>query len=252
MKPDWSPLEKELALWRRDGLHLALWWRDDDAIEVTGELDKLLVLSDKLQTPVHLAVIPKPATQALADHLIKRPATCVLVHGWAHTNHAPEGAKKAEFNHPRADALAESKAALTRLDTLFGLQLLPMFVPPWNRVDDTVAGALASQGYRVLSTFTSRPSRCRDGVVQINTHIDPIDWKAGGGLRDEGDLISGIVALLQDRRMGRSDMSEPLGLLTHHLVHDPAIWRATEHCLGVLLDGGAAPLNLLDIKDDLP
>jgi hypothetical protein len=62
-------------------------------------------------------------------------------------------------------------------------------------------------------------------------------------------LIAGIVKLLEDRRLGRTDTTEPLGFLTHHLVHDDAIWGFTERCLSVLLEGGAKPCNLLNIKE---
>ena len=91
-----------------------------------------------------------------------------------------------------------------------------------------------------------------EGLVQINTHIDPIDWRGGGGLAPEEMVISHIVRLLQDRRMGHADATEPLGVLTHHLVHDAAIWAFSEQLINRLLDGGATPLNLLSLKESLP
>ncbi len=249
MTTDWSPLTDELALWRRDGLTLPLWWRDDDATAPTDALDTLLSLSEKLGLPAHIAVIPKRAAAPLAARLCDDLAAVAIVHGWAHENHAPTGAKKAEFNHPRAQLTHDTAQALDRMQSLFGVRLLRVFVPPWNRIDPQAVAALAAQGYTGLSTFTPRKSRCIAGVVQINTHIDPIHWKAGGGLHDPETIIAAIVTLLKDRRAGHTDAVEPLGFLTHHLVHDPAIWAFTERCLAVLLDAGALPCNLTTYKE---
>jgi hypothetical protein len=129
---------------------------------------------------------------------------------------------------------------------LFGAQLLEMFVPPWNRIDPSVVAGLAPQGYRMISTFTPRTAPQVAGLMQVNTHIDPIFWRGGGGLVDAETLIQGIITLLQDRRNGTTDATEPLGFLTHHLVHDEAIWGFTQECLSVLLHGGATPCNLLE------
>ena len=249
MTVDWSRLKSELAIWRSEGRHLPIWWRDDDAIEDTPELTKLLILSDKLSCPVHLAVIPKPATSGLVTVCQDAENAIPVVHGWTHQSHAPMGKKKAEFGHPRAGALDETSAALSRMRELFGTRLLEMFVPPWNRIDDSVVAGLGAQGYRMVSTYTPRKARDVAGMVQINTHVDPIFWRNGGGLADPEALIAGLVKVLEDRRMGATDTEEPLGFLTHHLVHDAAIWSFTERCLSELLEGGASPCNLLKMKD---
>ena len=249
MTVDWSPLTSELALWRAENRPLPIWWRDDDAIKETPELTTLLTLSESLNCPVHLAVIPEPATPELVTACRDAENAVPVVHGWTHQNHAPKGEKKAEFGHPRAAALDETSAALARMRDLFGQNLLEMFVPPWNRIDDSVVAGLGAQGYRILSTFTPRKAREVAGMVQINTHVDPIFWRGGGGLADPDLLIAEIVKLLKDRQSGETDAAEPLGFLTHHLVHDAAIWSFTERCLSVLLDGGATPFNLLTTKE---
>ncbi len=251
MTPDWSSLHRELALLRKDGMALPLWWRDDDAVAPTSALDRLLEMSDHLGVPVHLAVIPAQATTDLAAH-VAATDTVALVHGWTHENHAPEGTKKAEFGHPREGSVQEAAKALARMHVLFGDQLLPMFVPPWNRIDAHVSASLADQGYHALSTYTPRRARMNDGLVQINTHIDPIQWRGGGGLVPPQDIITGIARNLRARRRSESDAAEPLGFLSHHLVHDAAVWDFTQACLSTLLDGGATPCNLLTRKDTLP
>ncbi len=84
MKADCSPLKAEMQLWGDAGLTLPIWWRDDDAIEPTGALDRLIALSQELQIPVHLAVIPEMATPALAATVAKTDCLTPVVYGWAH------------------------------------------------------------------------------------------------------------------------------------------------------------------------
>lgn len=253
MTTDWGPLRRELALWRSEGLDLPIWWRDDDAIEDTAALQALSRLSRMVDVPVHLAIIPKHATRPLIETCAGDPALIPMVHGWAHLNHAPKGDKKAEFNHPRPDLEMDATRALTLLADAFGDRLLRVFTPPWNRVLPDFSHTLRRIGYIGLSTFTPRQHRfAAPGLVQINTHIDPIDWRGGGGLRAAEALVGDLVSLLEDRRKGRSDSAEPLGLLTHHLVHTPQIWNFTSECLSELLSGGAHACNLHAMQDALP
>lgn len=252
MKIDWSPLQTELSCWRSEKRALPLWWRDDDAIEPTPALTRLLKIGEDLGLPVHVAVIPKAAKPALAQLARETQTMIPLVHGWAHQNNAPVGAKKAEFGQPHSQARSETEAALIKMKHLFGADVLAMFVPPWNRIDTGVMEGLSAQGYVGVSTFTPRKSRQVAGVVQINTHIDPINWHGGQGLHAPEHIIEQIVTLLQDRRAGRTDAAEPLGFLSHHLVHNEDIWDFTKNCLSVLLEGGATPINLSTRKSELP
>jgi hypothetical protein len=242
MNPDWRPLDVELNHWRAESLPLPVWWRDDDAIAPTPQLDRLSELADKLGLPVHLAVIPRDATLALAEYVAARASLVPVVHGWAHTNHAPRGEKKAEFrlDRPLDVMVTDAQAGMARLRSVFGDNMRQMFVPPWNRIAPEMAKQLPKLGYRILSTTTPRKSRLvAPGLEQINTHLDPIDWRGSRGLISADALIAQTAGLLRDRREGRSDNTEPFGILTHHLVHDQDIWTFTEALLRKLLSGPA-------------
>lgn len=250
---DWTSLQNELRIWRGEGLALHLWWRDDDAVSHTEALDRMVALAAGLEMPVHLAVIPKYADQSLVDLVLAGKNLVPLVHGWAHENHASQGRKKAEFGEPRLGQIQEAAAAIDRMQSLFGADLAAIFVPPWNRIDPALTTRLPALGYRALSTFTPRTTRNpTDGLVQINTHIDPIDWRGGGGLVSPETILANLIRHLQDRREGRADLAEPLGMLTHHLVQDAKTWQFTETCLSRLLESGAVPLNLRTMIHDLP
>lgn len=244
MTPDWKPLQTELALWQAAGLYLPLWWRDDDAVDVTPQLETLSALSETLGLPAHLAVIPKGAQIELAEYVRAHPELIPVVHGWAHRNHAPPAEKKAEFRlHRPIDAVVtDAEAGLTRLRDIFGAQLCPIFVPPWNRIAPEIAVHLPALGYRILSTATARKTvLAAPNLEQVNTHLDPIDWHGTRSLVDPARLIAQTVLLLRDRREGRADNKEPFGMLTHHLVHDQDVWIFTQELLQRLLDGPGVP-----------
>lgn len=241
MTPNWTQLDIELSSWQAEGLVLPLWWRDDDAITPTAALDQLGKLALKLDLPVHLAVIPKEATPQLACHIAQHSDILVpVVHGWAHQNQAAVGEKKCEFaaHRPIEDSLAEIERGLACLEVLFGDQLQPMFVPPWNRIASGLLPWMAGIGFVALSTFTPRKRvKAAPGLIQVNTHLDPIDWKGGRSLAPPQQLIAQVSNQLRERRLGQADNTEPYGILTHHLVHDAAIWDFTEALLTRLMRG---------------
>lgn len=240
MTPNWTPLDTELARWTDADLTLPLWWRDDDAVARTPALDRLTRLSDVCGFPVHLAVIPSLADASLAAHLRAQPQLIPMVHGWAHDSHAPAGQKKAEFgaHRPLCDMQAEAQQGLARLSGLFDAALRPIFVPPWNRITPDLLPVLPRLGYSVLSTFTPRATAmAAPGLQQINCHLDPISWHAGRSLADPNALIRQMAGQLADRRTGVADNAEPYGILTHHLVHDAAIWDFTQTLMTRLIAG---------------
>jgi hypothetical protein len=232
----------ELVRWRDEGLILPVWWRDDDAVAPTPALEQLLELAGRFQAPLHLAVIPEPATSELAERL-RTASAFVLTHGWRHANHASRDQKKAEFesDRPLAVMVQEIAAGRQRLDELFGDKALPVFTPPWNRIAPDVVEALPAIGFAAISTFTPRQAKfAADGLLQVNTHLDPVAWKSGGGLVDPSLLDSQLARELEARRTGSADNEEPYGLLTHHLVQDDATWTFIAVFLETLMASDAA------------
>lgn len=243
MMADWTALEAELAAWGQSDLSLPLWWRDDDAIEPTLALGQLSDMADRLGLPVHLAIIPAFVQNSLVDMVSDHPLI-PIVHGWSHHSHASEDQKKAEYpaNRRLADMTDEVAKSLAALIDLFGDELCPIFVPPWNRISSELIAELPTVGYKVLSTFTPRKAQiAAPGLIQINTHLDPIAWHDGKSLIDPAALIDQVTHQLTDRRTGTADNDEPYGILTHHLVHDADIWEFTEQLISRLLRGPAIP-----------
>lgn len=225
----WSALDAALDRAARRHGRVELWWRDDDAVAATPALDRLLALSARLGLPVALAVIPALAGQDLVVRLADEPLATVLVHGHAHRDHAPPGARKQELGHrPPGDVATELSASLARIAALFGARALPVLVPPWNRIDRDLVPLLPSLGFAGLSCAGRRQPTATPGLVVANTHLDPVAWRRGRGLADEAALL---VALAADLDAMAADGPEPIGLLTHHLVHDPWVWDFVERFL---------------------
>lgn len=241
---NWSALDQELAAWDGAGRTFDLWWRDDDAVATGPKLERLRTMAAQFDLPLHLAIIPADLTQSLINDVMQEVNLVPFVHGWQHRNHEPADRKKCEFGPARSLGAqqADIKAGLARLQDAFGSKLCPIFVPPWNRMDKELYPTLSALGFKAVSQFQPRLERfAAPGLRQINTHIDPIAWKAGGGLAEPQWLVDHTTQVLKDRRLGTTDNDEPLGLLTHHIVHDSAVWAFCIELLSHLRQGPMRP-----------
>ncbi|MBA1158139.1 glycosyltransferase [Microvirga mediterraneensis] len=234
---DWSSLDRALDQARERGIPVRFWWRDDDAVADTPQLDRLLGLARRYDAGIGLAVIPEGIEASLAKRLAEEPKVFALVHGWSHADHAPAGEKKAEFGPHRAlDRMAtEAERALHVAREHLGSRLLPVFVPPWNRISRDLVPGLTDLGFRGLSTFTDRKNaQPAPGLVQVNTHVDPIDWHGTRSLADPALIVAALAGAVERRVAGVADPEEPIGFLTHHLVHDDVIWALCERLIARL------------------
>lgn len=223
------------------GRKVRFWWRDDDAIEPTPALERMLELANRHDVDLALAVIPKDATEALAERLKNEPHALVLQHGWQHRNFQRKdlGEKAAELGSRRdPDALmAELTQGRDRLQSLFGEKFLPAMVPPWNRIDPGISRRLPGIGLSGLSTFTWHNF---PRSHQVQSHVDILKWKKP--VRFIGWRSAHLRFDLQLTRR-RNTNSEPLGLLTHHLVHDEASFEFLEEFMAIAAhhEGAAWP-----------
>jgi len=119
---------------------------------------------------------------------------------------------------------------------------LPVLTPPWNRAGDAVLAGLRGLGFTGLTRYLPRRTAQIHGLKQVNTHVDVINWKGGRGFVGESEALTLFMGHLAARRAGKADADEPTGLLTHHLVHDPATWRFLEKLRDFLKKQPAARL----------
>ncbi|MEX0582261.1 MAG: polysaccharide deacetylase family protein [Sneathiella sp.] len=253
---DWERLTAELDLWQSEGRIATFWWRDDDLVAPTAALERLLHLREHFDLPISLAVIPSAVDPALLDYV---EDCTILQHGYQHRNFAAEGSKKSEFPDIRnpddiAEELTAGKESLTRL---FTNQFVPVLVPPWNRIDERHVASLSGLGYIGLSRYKARNEPlAAPALAEINTHIDPVDWRGNRSVVATPALMDMICGHLAARRRGAADPQEPTGLLTHHLVHDEEIWAMLYKLLALLTDHPAVrwlPIEgAIALVDDMP
>jgi hypothetical protein len=236
----WDELARECGAWGKVGQRATWWWRDDDAIEATPALATLLALAPALA----LAIIPSRMRPNLGEHLRKHRSVFALQHGFAHVNHARPDERKSEFPDSRDQHLATSELeqGSLLLQAAFGAQALPVLTPPWNRAGEAVLSGLHRRGFRGLSRYLPRQAPEIHGLKQVNTHVDVINWKGSRGFVGENAALTLLVGHFRARRLGDADRDEPTGLLTHHLVHDPATWRFLEKLRDFLNKQSAAYL----------
>ncbi|WP_331312183.1 hypothetical protein [Methylobacterium oryzae] len=134
-----------------------------------------------------------------------------------------------------ADAAAGLRIARERLP---GAALLPVFVPPWNRLAPDLAAALPGLGYRGLSAVPGPPI---PGLHRLDATLDPIDWRGTRSLREPRTLLHDLAADITRAP------ERPLGLLTHHRVHDGAVWSFVGALLADLLRHPA--IQVLDLRE---
>nr|WP_255647728.1 polysaccharide deacetylase family protein [Ensifer sp. IC4062] len=235
----WQPIIDRLDLLQAAGRRVDFWLRDDDAVEPTAALDRLVDLAGGFSVPITLAVIPAYTSGELSRYLASRDDISVAVHGWTHRNHAPAAEKRQELgaHRPRELVLDELERGHSHLKALHPSSFVPLLVPPWNRIDPDLLDGLPDIGFTALSVFgperkgSSKPAKMKNGSIAsafprprlslINTHVDVMDWHGTRGCRNHREIIQEIV-----RRLDEMNVDEQaVGLLTHHLVHDESVWE---------------------------
>jgi len=225
----WALVRREIALWRRAGHTPLLWWRDDDAQRVVPALDRLLMLARRHEVPLMLAVIPVADLNDLGLVLADFPLVTVAQHGVTHLNARPFGQPCDEF--AAGSGVDEIAAAIAQAAEYLRClpNTVPIYVPPWNRVGESLSGAVQKAELTCLSAHRRQPVQ-PGSVRRFDVHLDLLRWDKGPRFRGAHRILWRLLRLLQSRRRMRA-WHEPVGLLTHHLDHDARAWNFLEQFL---------------------
>jgi hypothetical protein len=235
----WEQLTKELDLWERDGAVATFWWRDDDAVDDTPQLDLLLRHAGEI--PLAIGVVPGLATRSLAEKLAKHESVVVLQHGWRHANHALAGYDEYPASRPTEEVSQEISDGRRFLTALFGPQTIPVFTPPWHGFDACFLPLLRRNGIIGISRMGPRLAAfAAEGVFAANAHMAPIKWSTPPSFGDDDVYIGRVIDHLRGRRLGRYDATEATGLLTHHLVQNEKSYALISRFVEVVSEHPAA------------
>jgi hypothetical protein len=224
----WSELHSALDGAAERGEAIRVWWRDDDAGRDHRALTRLLDLAACHGLPLALAVVPMWLDADSHARIAASRHASVLQHGFAHADLAPPDGRSIELGgRDRETILTELANGRAVLADAFGCPFLAVLVPPWNRLDAGLIERLTGCGFIGLSTFGRRAApEAASGLAQVNTHLDPIDWRGSRLFVGETAALGRLVAVL--------DADEPIGILSHHLAMDEAGWAFLDRLLGVL------------------
>jgi uncharacterized protein DUF2334 len=190
--------------------------RDDDAGWRDDRLRALLDLFEACALPVDVAAIPRALGTRIARELVARDIP-VHQHGFAHTNHEPEG-RKFEFGPARSreaqrrDIESGRRLLAERLDGA----VEPIFTPPWNRCTAETAECLAELGFSVLSRESRAEPLGVPGLRELPVSLDFV--------RLEPDELARRFAAARP----------PVGVMFHHAEMDPAEMMRAHELLALL------------------
>ena len=118
---------------------------------------------------------------------------------------------------------AEARRGREMLAALFPDAGLALFVPPWNRMAPGLLPELKRVGFGAASLFGPARRDPGGGRLGPNTHLDPVDWRGTRSLVEPDRVAAAFAAAVAT--------GEPVGLLTHHLCFDEALWA---FCAGLM------------------
>lgn len=212
------------------GAPQAFFFRDDDAGWRDDRLHAVLDCFRRREVILDVAVIPAELTPQLTRELTARVTQGGLrlhQHGYAHRNHEPSG-RKYEFGQSRDPAVAAQDIAegQRRMHLAFGSDADPVFTPPWNRCDATVADVLVSLGFEVLSRDSTAPPFDHPALAEIPVTVDWFGHHKGG-IGWNRDELGEVIA--------RSVRCDPaVGVMLHHGVTDESELTAVDELLALV------------------
>ncbi len=210
----WEKLQTVIRLRRAENRSFYFWLRDDDAYQSTPELERLLNLSETFSIPVALSVIPYKLEESLPALLKNRPQCTVIQHGFQHHNYGKGTGLSGEFQeHRHLSKMVEDLQLGKRiLEKQFGSQFLPVFVPPWNQIAESVIHELPKYNYVGMSRFGTET---QSYVLKIqNCQLDLLKWKPKAHFAGREKCLNILCEALESK-------NTYIGLLTHHQDHDP-------------------------------
>jgi hypothetical protein len=248
-------VKDEIARWRAIGQRPAFWIRDDDAHAACAELERLTAIAIRHNVSVGLAFVPGLLVADLIPFLRRQAGKLYpMCHGWKHVNYgSPDNPSEFGSTRPQPAARLDAVRALETFRHHFP-EVPAIFVPPFNRIAPQMIDALTGIGFAGLSAaprpLERRMARLigrldwagpklniawRGSLPRVDAHVDLINWRTGSA-RDLNGIADALLGQLRVRRRAFLPARAPIGLLTHHRVHDEPIWRLLEALIVFLKD----------------
>jgi peptidoglycan/xylan/chitin deacetylase (PgdA/CDA1 family) len=190
-----------------------VFFRADDVAIPSANQKRLLELFAHRDAPLCAAIVPAWLNQPRWDAMCrqmegKHHLFAWHQHGWNHHNHETLG-KKQEFG-PGTSVEQKHRNILRGRDKLariIGTHFLPVFTPPWNRLDDDTLRILKDLGFRAISRYRDAKVPSIPGLPDLPANVDL-------HTRQEGNAKAGWDALFDE--LDQALATGLAGLMIHH------------------------------------
>ena len=207
---------------------IRFWWRDDDVFDDTQELNKLLNFSTENNLPAYLSVIPKNLSDGAIAKIKEHRNISVMQHGYSHINYANIGEPLNEFGNHRSLDTQFNKIQLgfDKLRISFGEQFIPVFVPPWHHISESVLEQLYTVGIKEISLIGDGDKNYPN-LINKNVDIDIFSWKTQSetsyevNIRDYGQILDDFY----NKIILNNNNSITIAIVTHSQIMNKQDWK---------------------------
>jgi|GEM_PF-844813 len=202
-----SPFSREKNLFKEN----IIFFRDDDADELTPRLKKLVEMFIRLEVPLDLAIIPGKVTSETADYLIsvKKKYPNIIYyhqHGYTHKNHGIE--KKMEFGGGRSyekqyEDIKEGRELMNK----FFNDWENAFTPPHHGYDVNTIKALEELRFDCLSLGAKYPNG-NYRIKILPAQVDLMCWQKPYNFKRVRLIRAELKRALRQNKI--------VGIVSHH------------------------------------
>ena len=208
-----------------------IFFRADDIAIPSRRQNLLLETFVRHDMPLCAAIVPTWITpgrwrQICAVVGDRHELFCWHQHGYSHRNHQTEG-KKQEFG-PGLEAQLKRRHVIRgrdRLAEILGEHFLPVFTPPWNRLDQDTLQILGEEGFLAISRYRGDRLAAPPGLPDLACNVDL-------HTRREANAREGWQALLAELEQAMA--GGLAGIMLHHNRMNGTSFLFLERLLGLL------------------
>ena len=202
------------------GRVVKLLWRDDD-FSIESKNSALLVsMARRYEIRPLLSAIPGKMSEdrTLSSEFLD--SVDLAQHGHLHDSHAADPTMKSEYPSTRDvdEVTRELADDFEKLQRIAGAAFLPMFVPPWSRMDAKFLPCLKRVGFRAFSSYDTHFCECADATFRVtNAALDIANYAPDRqtSIKSVPLLLSVVQNLiLKSHRL--TNQPDTFVLLTHH------------------------------------
>ena len=223
-------LKSVINIERNSDYEVKFWWRDDDVSDSTEELKELISFSCLNKIPVNLAVIPQNLSNEAIKLIKQYTHISVVQHGYSHINYANVGEPLNEFGLHRSleIQLKEIRIGFEKLITAFGNQFVPVFVPPWGHIAESVIEQVSTIGIKGISLIGDH-DKIYPNLINNNVHVDIHSWKTESDtsyqvkIRPYNQIIDDVNNKIKKEKS--DDDCLIIGILTHSQIMGNNDWH---------------------------